>query len=244
MLPDYDLDKIRFGTDPATFEKAVDLYEKGKVTKFQDGIRGYSAVVLGTKPYQVSVEARHFDYGHCDCYLGGQDILCKHMVALAIHAILRGKPIPEKDKQIITAPTSSGKLCELSKEKLSEVKKSITSALRYIKAYDMPSKFWFQYQASLSEGVNRMSAIISELPVSKQTADIIIDLLLRLDKKVCNGGVDDSDGTVGGFIQETIAVLEEYARLDPKIIESFKKFESVETCFGWEEPLVKLINKI
>ena len=69
MLPKYDLDKIKFATDGPTFEKAVDLYEKGGVTKFEEGIGGYSAGVLGTKPYRVSVEARRYDYGHCECYL-------------------------------------------------------------------------------------------------------------------------------------------------------------------------------
>lgn len=54
----YDLDKIKFATDGPTFERAVGLYESGKVTKFEEGINAYSAIVLGTKPYQVSVEAR------------------------------------------------------------------------------------------------------------------------------------------------------------------------------------------
>jgi len=49
------LDKIKYTTDAPTFEKAVDLYEKGKVTKFKEGISAYSAVVVGTKPYRVSV---------------------------------------------------------------------------------------------------------------------------------------------------------------------------------------------
>lgn len=31
MQPKYDLDKIKFATDGSTFEKAVDLYESGKV---------------------------------------------------------------------------------------------------------------------------------------------------------------------------------------------------------------------
>ena len=243
MYPDYDLDKIKFGDDPATFQKAVDLYEKGKVTKFEEAIRAYGAVIIGTKPYHVSVEARNFNYGHCTCYLGEQDILCKHMVALAIYAILRGKPIPEKDKKQLISPVSSGNIGELSKEELARIKKSITDSLRYVKAYTGPSRTWFAYQASLSEGTSRLSAIISELLVSKQTADILVDLLLRLDKKVCSGGVDDSDGTVDTFIHETVVVLEEYAKLDPKVKESFKKLENKETCFGWEELLLKLISK-
>ena len=70
MQPKYDLDKIKFATDRPTFEKAVNLYEKGKVTQFKEGIGSYSAVVLGTKPYRVSVEARQYGLAVCECYLG------------------------------------------------------------------------------------------------------------------------------------------------------------------------------
>ena len=61
MPPKFTLDKIKFATDAPTFEKAVDLYEKGKVTQFKKGIGAYSAAVIGTKPYRVSVEARRYD---------------------------------------------------------------------------------------------------------------------------------------------------------------------------------------
>lgn len=61
--PRYDIDKIKFATAAPTFEKAIGLYESGKVTKFEEGIGTYSAVVLGTKPYRVSVEARRSDTG-------------------------------------------------------------------------------------------------------------------------------------------------------------------------------------
>lgn len=66
MKPRYDLDKIKFAPDGLTFEKAVELYEKSKVTQFKEGLGVYSAIVLGTKPYRVSVEARRYDYGHCE----------------------------------------------------------------------------------------------------------------------------------------------------------------------------------
>ena len=36
----YTLDKIKFGTDPATFERAVNLYESGKVSKIKEGFGG------------------------------------------------------------------------------------------------------------------------------------------------------------------------------------------------------------
>lgn len=240
MQPKYDLDKIKFATDGPTFEKAVDLYEKGKVTQFEEEIGAYSAVVLGTKPYRVSVEARRYDYGHCECYLGQNDTLCKHMVALAIYAVKGGKPLTDEDKRQVLRVTCSGRLGELSKEELSEIKNEITGAIKYVKPYNGPSRIWFSYQNSLSEGYNRLSKIVSELPVSEQTAKLLVDMLLRLDKKLCTGGVDDSDGTVGGFIEETVQMLKEYAKLDPECVKAFRELKGKETCFGWEEPLLKM----
>jgi hypothetical protein len=243
MLPSYTLEKIKFATDPRTFERAVDLYENRKVTKFKNSIRSYSAVVIGSKPYNVSGEARRFDYGNCDCYLGQNDELCKHLVALAIHAVMRGKKLKAEDKEMVTGPECSENLGELSKEDLSSVKNSITGAIRYIKAYSGPSRTWFAYQISLDEGCNRLSKIVSDLPVSKQTTKLLVDLLLRLDEKLCRGGVDDSDGTVGGFVEGVAEVLKEYARLDPSCIEAFKNLAGKETCFGWEAPLVEMFDE-
>ncbi len=243
MFPRYDLEKIKFATDGPTFERAVGLYEAGKVTQFKAVMNGFSAVVLGTKPYHIFVSARHFDRGSCECYLGQRDILCKHMVAVAIYAVLKGEPLTEKEKQSIDSPSCSGKLGVLTKEELDEIKKSITAALRYIKPYYGPSRIWFRYQDSLSEGCRRLSAIVSNLPVSEQTARLLVDLLLRLDKKLSLGGVDDSDGTVGGFIEETVQMLKEYAKFDSACLQAFRALENRETCFGWEEPLVKLIER-
>lgn len=240
--PDYDLNKIKFATDEPTFKKAIALYEGGKVTQFEEGIRSYSAIVLGTKPYRVSVEARRYDYGHCTCYLGQSDTLCKHMVALALYAVTGGKPFSDEDKKITYSPSCSGDLRILSNEELSETKKSITTALRYIKPYIGPSRTWFAYQNSLQEGCNRLSAIVSNLPVREQTALILVDLLLRLDKKLISGGVDDSEGTVCGFMQETVEVLKQYTKLESACSLAFRQLQNRETCFGWEEPLLELIN--
>lgn len=243
MRPSYTLEKIKFGTDPTTFQKAVDLYEKGKMTQFKEHVREYSAIVLGTHPYHVDVHAKNYDRGYCECYLGQTDVLCKHMVAVALWAVMEGKLLSDTDKNTIDGVISSGKTGELSKKELTGIEKKITSALHYIKSYGGPSKTWFAYQNSLDEGVARLSAIASELPISKQTTDFVIDLLLRLDKKVCEGGVDDSNGTVGNFMIEAVEMLKEYAKTDPLIMECFKRFRDIETCFGWEEPLLRLIDK-
>lgn len=239
-LPDYNLDKIKFATDGRTFEKAASLYENGKVTRVEEGIRSYTAVVIGTKPYRVSVEARRYDYGHCTCYLGANGALCKHMVALAIYVVQDGKPLTTDDKKLVQNPICSGRLGNLSRDQLLTIKQVITAALRYIKPYTGPSRTWFEYQNSLSEGCNRLSVVVSDLPVSSQTAELLVDLLLRLDKKLSIGGVDDSDGTVGGFIEEEVAVLQEFAKLDTSCVKAFDKLKNRETCFGWEEPLLKI----
>lgn len=238
--PDFTIDKIKFATDESTFEKAVALYESGKVTRMEEGIRSYTAVVIGTKSYRVSVEARRYDYGHCTCYLGANETLCKHMVALAIYVVADGKPLSADDKKLVQNPTCSGCLGNLSEDQLLSVKQAITTTLRYIKPYTGPSRTWFGYQNSLSEGCNRLSAIVSGLPVSNQTAELLVDLLLRLDRKLSTGGVDDSDGEVGGFIEEVVAVLQEFTKLDPSCVKVFDKLKNRETCFGWEEPLLKI----
>lgn len=243
MIPQFDLNKIKFSTDRATFERAVSLYEKKKVTKFESDGYGFSAIVLGTHPYKVYVHAKQHDRGMCECYLGQNDTLCKHMVAVALYALAGGDEIEESEKEFIDTPVCSGKLGELDKEELSEIKKEITSAMRYIKAYSGPSRTWFAYQSSLDEGCARLSTLVSNLSVSEQTAKLLVSLLLRLDKKLCTGGVDDSNGTVGGFMEETALMLQDYVKLDSRCAKAFKKLIDKDTCFGWEEPLVKILDE-
>ena len=241
-MPGFDLDAIKFGTDSATFERAIVLYESGKVTRFKRDPYEFSALVLGSKPYRVSVSIEHYDSGMCECYLGQTDTLCKHMVAVAIHAVKKGKPLSEHDKERVDIPQCSGKLGTLSDKKLTETKNAITDALRYIKSYTGPSRTWFTYQDSLSGGCTRLAAIVSDLPVSAQTAKLLIDLLLRLERKLM-GGVDDSDGTVGECMTAIVEVLQEYAELDHACIREFATLQKLgDTSFGWEEPLVNLLE--
>jgi hypothetical protein len=68
----------------------------------------------------------------------------------------------------------------------------------------------------------------------------LVDLLLRLDDRLCHTGVDDSNGTVGGFMQEVAAVLEQYAAAEPRVVKTFARLAGQKTCFEWEEPLVRL----
>ena len=164
------------------------------------------------------------------------------MIAVALHAVMKGKPLNEREKQRIDVPKCSGKLGMLPEIKLAKIKTAISGALRYIKSYTGPSRTWFAYQDSLSEGCARLSVIVSDLPVSPQTAKLLVDLLLRMERKLMSA-VDDSDGTVGECMQAIVETLQEYARLDPQCIRAFGVFEDIgDTSFGWEESLVKIFE--
>ena len=243
MHINYDLNKIKFATDEATFTRAVGLYESGKVTEVETLGGYYSAVVQGTKPYHASVSVRNYKQGHCTCYLGEKDTLCKHMVALALYAVMDGKPLNDKDKQIGHKVECGKRREAMSDEELMLAKMSITDAMKRIKPYSGPSRTWFANQDSLREGCNMLSAIVSDLPVNKQSSEILVKLLLRLDRKLRVGGVDDSNGIVGGFMTQVVEMLEEFAKGDPACIKAFEALAGRETCFEWNEPLVRILDE-
>jgi len=243
MKPLYTFKEIKYGIDQRTYDKAVGLYENNKIISFKETPFGFSATVQGTQKYKVEVGREEYDAGSCNCYLGQHDTLCKHMIAVAFHASLDGRPIPEDEKVYISEPICSRYAGMLSKDELAETRKRITAAMKYIKAYTGPSRTWFQYQNSLFEGRNRLAEIVSNLPVSLQTAKLLINMIIRLDKKLVSGGVDDSDGTVGGFIEDVVCVLIEYSSFDSKCIQAFKKLEGISgCCFNWKEPLLMILH--
>ena len=135
MKPNFDLDKIKFSIDEPTWQKAVVLFEKGKVIKFKELADGFDAVVLGTSPYRVFVSAKHYDHGSCDCYLGQKEILCKHMVAVAIHAVIGDRKLSMEEKELGNQIKFSGATGELSETEMTQTKAAITNALKYIKSY-------------------------------------------------------------------------------------------------------------
>lgn len=239
MIPQYDLEKIKFGIDDGTWSKALSLYESGKVKNFQDTDFTWVADVQGTDLYKVIVSKKKYSDGDCTCYLGQNDTLCKHMIAVAIYGLKKGQPLTNDEKSQHNKITFSGRIGEITQANLSLIKLKINGAMRYIKAYTGPSRIWFAYQDSLTEGYNRLAAIFSTLPANQQTTNLIIKTLLRLDEKLTTGGVDDSDGTVGGFIEEAVNLLIAFAKINPECIKEFGLLRGRQTCFGWEEPLLK-----
>ncbi len=237
----YELEKIKFGIDNKTWEKAINLYVEGKVNNFQDAEFTFVADIQGTELYRVIVSQKSYTDGNCNCYLGQNNTLCKHMVAVAIYGLKKGLPLTAEEKTQHNEIKFSGKIGEIDQLKLDLFKAEISKAMRYIKAYSGPSRIWFTYQDNLTEGCNRLAAIFSSLPVSQQITRLIIKVLLRLDNKLNTGGVDDSDGTVGGFIEDAANLLIEFAKAKPDCKKEFAALKGKETCFGWEEPLLKLL---
>jgi uncharacterized Zn finger protein len=50
VTPAYDLQKIKYATDAATFQRAIDMYERGKVTHVDEACGNVTAIVRGQSP--------------------------------------------------------------------------------------------------------------------------------------------------------------------------------------------------
>ena len=87
-VPSYDLEKLKFGIDETSFQKAVGLYEGGKVKNFQDTGFTYVGTVQGTQLYNVIVSKKRYTDGDCTCYLGQNDTLCKHIIAVELVSLV------------------------------------------------------------------------------------------------------------------------------------------------------------
>lgn len=224
--PKFTYEDIKYSEGRAMFKRAQALFKAGKVKQIREDPRGYSATVKSTHPYEVSVSMKSVDVGYCNCYMGQNDTLCKHMLALAL-AVLN----------------ETGALgSEESLEELSEVKRRVSTGLRKIKAYTGPSKIWFSYQRSLSVGAGMISSAIANLPASKENADYLWKLVLRISKKLATGGVDDSDGTVGGCVYEILAKLAEFAKEKPELKPIILEYSKDDTGFGFEDELRNMIK--
>ncbi|MCX6810851.1 MAG: hypothetical protein NTY30_03960 [Candidatus Berkelbacteria bacterium] len=244
MKPQYDLEKIKLGIDEGTWKRAVALYESNAVENFRVQFGDFFAKVIGGEPYNVFVSSKVYDEGNCNCYLGRSEILCKHMVAVAIYAVKGGRKLTKEEKELSHQVVFSGLVGELTELELTNVKTNITASLKYIKSYHGPSRSWFQYQNSLTEGCNRLAKIVSGLPICPHTSSILVDLLLRADKKLTASGIDDSDGIVGAFIEAVVLLLMDFSKLDKNCIKTFSKLVGKETCFGWESPLLEIYDSL
>lgn len=225
--PTFTIQDIKYSVDPAMFERAKKLFEAGKVQKISETPHGYTAIVLGTSPYQVSLSAKHIDHGYCDCYMGQNDEFCKHMLALGIAVLHLSGKAEESEKE---AP-----------DNLDAVKQLVAGAMQKIKPYNGPSKIWFSYQRQLDVGSGMIGEAVKNLPANRENSKYLWSLVLKLSKKLAEGGVDDSNGTVGGCISLLVAQCGKYAKEKPELKIMMRKFTEDDTGFGFEDELKEII---
>ncbi len=239
----FDLETLKFSVGESTYQKGIDLYEAGKVQNFQVYDESTCvASMTGGSEYMIVLSPKKFSHSDCNCYIGQNNQYCKHLVAVALHFLKKGEPLTPQEKEYISSLRCSEQRGELSPEALKEVKAIITRHLRYIKPYVGPSRTWDAYQDSLSQGVDRLVSLLSKLPVSLQTSQLVVNTLLRVERKLMNG-VDDSDGVVRDFISDGVEVLKQYIEIDPECLKSIEKLQNLgTTSFGWEEELVELLE--
>lgn len=222
IVPTFTLDDIRYSEGSAMYARACELFEQGRVADFQSQPYGYSGTVRGTKDYRVVVSAKALDRADCDCYMGQNDQLCKHVLALALKALKRNRNEAESDTKPLT---------------IEEAKLRINAGMKKIKAYSGPSRIWFSYQRSLSVGSSMIIEGSHRLESSLEAASLLWKTVIRLSKKLATGGVDDSDGTVGECCMELIATLNKWAESNDEMQAQFTKFSMHDTGFGFEDEL-------
>ncbi len=230
----YTLEDVKLSSDKASYQKALELYNSGKIKHPRELEWYIEAVVEWTQDYNVYVDKRDFMKSDCNCYLGNNNIFCKHIIAVVMYAVKKWWEIVKAETDFIDSPISSGVLWNLDTDTLKQIKWEISKALRYIKAYSWPSSTWFAYQDSLAKWSMILSQIFSKLPISSETTELILWVLLKLDKKLSEGCVDDSDGIVGTFIEQSVEMLCVYFKLDKNCISEFKKLANIETSFWWD----------
>lgn len=93
LLPKFTYDDVVFSVDEALLDRAVTLFKTKKITGFNSDERGYWGVVKGSKDYRVSVSRKRIDLAGCDCYMGENGDLCKHVLALCLEALYQAKVI-------------------------------------------------------------------------------------------------------------------------------------------------------
>lgn len=226
--PKFTLSDVKYADSEVTFARAEKLYKDGCVGSITEvGLgRGYQTTVRGSQPYEVWVSTRRVDEGNCTCYLGQNNMLCKHMLALAL-AVL------DQTGGLKKIPPPSN---------LNEVKLLVNEGIKKIKPYKGPSRAWFSYQRSLSTGAGMIIEAVKALPPTKENADYLWKLVLRLSKKLSTGGVDDSDGVVGDCISEIVVQIYGYAKQSPDLKPYILHYCEDDTSFGFEDELRSRIN--
>ena len=228
--PKFTFEEVRFADTAASFDRALTLFESGKVGPISSDRYGYSAVIRGTHPYQVSLSAKRVDTCSCDCYLGQHDRLCKHVLALAL-AVLHASGKISHPRSTLSAPKSP-----------EDAKQAIREGMKKLRRYTGPSRVWFSYQRDLAAGSGMIAESVTALPPTQQNARFLWRLIERLDRKLATT-VDDSDGVVGECMATIIRHLGDYAAQAPELAPTIRAFCNRKTDFGFENDLQSILKQ-
>lgn len=222
--PRFGYEDVRYADSEAVFRRALELCKKSKVTNVTDDMVGYGATVLGTEPYRVYIKDKSLDVGYCSCYLGQNDTYCKHMLALAIYVLHEHAVIDME-----------GRAAGDSRVTSDNARVYISKALRKIGAYSGPSSTWFSYQGKLDVAAGMIHDALPYIESSLVNAKYLWGLVLKISNKLATGGVDDSNGTIGGAVVAVVGRIVELSQHDPEIKKWVEKNCTDDTGFGFEE---------
>lgn len=226
MKPLFTYSDIKYASDEAMFKRAKELFAKQNVQFYETMADGYRAVVQGSQPYRVRLSRKRVDYADCDCYMGQNDTLCKHMLALALKALYESGLIDQSGDPVASSVVLPA-----------DAKLHISAAIKKIRSYDGPSRIWFEYQRKLDIAAGMISEALPLLDTSMANTKYLWKIVLRLSDKLARGGVDDSNGTIGGAIYATLERIAQMAKHDQAIKAWAVKNCTTDTGFGFEEEL-------
>lgn len=223
--PKFTYRDVRYSVDDSMFARAVRLFTSKKITDFGYDMVGYSARVIGTQTYRVHVSQKAVDYGMCDCYMGQNDTLCKHMIAVGLEVLYRAGKID-----------SIGGSHEDLPSNLEGRKVLLTAGLRKITAYEGPSSTWFSYQAKLDIGAAKIYESMQGVEPSVENAKFLWDIVKRVDRKL-TGGVDDSNGTAWPVASEAVRLLAAWGKDSPELHALVTRLAKAKTVAGFHHDL-------
>lgn len=230
--PKFSYDDVKFSTDRAIVARALKLFTDRKVQDFRELRSGdYAATIIGTEPYKVLLDNKRIDNANCTCYMGQNDQLCKHVLALALYVLHRAKLIDERGGPIGVAKLRQGDACD-----------HIAAALRKIRGYTGSSRVWFAYQRKLGVAAGMIQDAVVLLEPTLDDTKYLWKLVLKLSRKLSDGGVDDSDGIIGNTIYCIIERITNAARADSEIMRWARQHCVEDTGFGFEEDLQRSLS--
>ena len=230
--PRFTYSDVKFAEDGAIFARAKQLFREGCVQDVTEIRDGYCAIVRGGHSYRVRLNQKRIDYAGCDCYMGQNDQLCKHVLALALAVLSEFGGVTPDGEPTATFVVDAA-----------DARDHIAAGMHYIRAYTGPSRIWFEYQRKLDIAAGMISEGVDALETSKDNAKYLWRLVLRLSRKLSEGGVDDSNGTIGGAIFTIMRRIAAMAAADNSIREWALTNCHEDTGFGFETELQEMLRQ-